>query len=189
MAELKYALSGRFIIDIDKDGYEREKVLESGVKLYLDPTYRPTWYAKTSGGVVATPKKSKVIKGDTLYFHYTAVEVPGAIEWLEDGLYLTVENDFAWFYQRGDDVECLNGRCAVVPHQPEQTDLGGGIMSMEKPLSRTQGTVLYHDDKELIGQKVFFHRRNAFINEINGQKVYVMFQNNIEGTLDEWLEE
>lgn len=70
---------GRFIVDIQRDAYNREMELGNGVKLYIDPSYKPTHHAKQEGVVYAPPRTSNINRGDLLFFHYTVIEMDGAL--------------------------------------------------------------------------------------------------------------
>lgn len=182
---------GRFIVDINRDAYNREIELNGGGVLYVDPTYRPTHYAKQEGVVYASPRGSKVGRGDRLFFHYTVIERDGAIAFIDGDTRCLVPEDTVFFVKRADSSiwESFNGFVAVVPHLLPEKLSGGLQLRPDGIASESQGTVLVHPNPEMVGQKVSFHSRNAFENRLDMKKVYVMHEDDIDATLVEWLEE
>ena len=191
ISKAKLASGRRFIVDIGRDPYEREKVLQNGSKLYLDPSYRPTHHAKTYGTVKATYRGSEVDNGDKVYFHYTCIEMEDAMQYIEGDTYLMVPADMCFFKVNANGLlTSLNDRVAILPHTKEPKMLTERLYSSQGPIkSERQGLVVCHPDNEMVGKKVFFHHRNAFENDVEGQKVYVMYAEAIHGILDDWLEE
>lgn len=180
----------RLIVDIGRDPYEREKVLENGSKLFLDPSYKPTWHAKIYGKVHASFRGSEVSSGDKLYFHYTCVEMEDAMQRIDDDNYLLVPSDMAFFkVDNAGKMASLNNKVAVLPYIHEPKMLTSLLHSLEQPRkSEIQGLVLCHPDEDMIGKKVFFHSRYAFENLIEGQEVYVMDADAIDGVLETWID-
>jgi hypothetical protein len=182
---------GRFIVDINRDAYNREIELKGGGVLYVDPSYRPTHYAKQEGVVYASPRGSKVGRGDRLFFHYTVIERNGAIAFIDGDTRCLVPEDTVFFVKRADSSiwESFNGYVAVVPHLLAEKLSGVIQLRPAGIVSESQGTVLVHPNPEMIGRKVSFHSRNAFENRLDAQKVYVMHEEDIDATLVDWLEE
>ena len=180
----------RYIVDIGRDPYEREKVLENGSKLFLDPSYRPTYYAKIYGKVHASYRGANVAKGDKVYFHYTCIEMEDAIQYIDGDNYLLVPSDMVFFSVGADGLlESQNNRVAVLPYLIEPEMLTQTLYSAKQPTkSETQGLVVCHPDRDMIGKKVFFHSRNSFENLVEGQEVYVMDADAIDGVLETWLD-
>jgi hypothetical protein len=182
---------GRFIVDINRDAYNREIELNGGGVLYVDPTYRPTHYAKQEGVVYASPRGSRVGRGDRLFFHYTVVEMEGSVAFIDDDTRCLVPEDSVFFVKRSDSSiwESFNGHVAVVPYKLPEKLSGGLKLRPEGLVSEKQGTVLVHPNPEMVGQKVTFHPRNAFENRLDMKSVYVMSEEDIDATLVDWLEE
>lgn len=182
---------GRFIVDIQRDAYNREMELGNGVKLYIDPSYKPTHHAKQEGVVYAPPRTSNINRGDLLFFHYTVIEMDGALAFIDGEEKCLVPEDSVFFVKRQNSLiwESFNDTVAVVPHTLPEKLSGGLKLRSEGIKSEKQGTVLVHPNREMVGQKVSFHPRCAFENRLGKRNVYVMREEDLDSELIDWLEE
>ena len=191
ISKAKLGTGCRFIVDVGRDPYTREKVLQNGSKLFLDPSYRPTWHAKIDGIVHAPYRGSDVERGEKLYFHYTCVEMDDSLQYVDGDLYLMVPSDLCFFAVSSNGrVRTLNSHIGILPYKEEPKVLSNGLYATSNAIkSEKQGLVIYHSDKSMVGKKVLFHPRNAFENEIEGQKLYVMQEDDLLAVIDDWLDE
>lgn len=65
-------MPNKILLRLDRK-YAEEIITEGGLKLYLDPSYRPEWNATVTGTVVANSKGSKIPTGTKVYFSYMVV--------------------------------------------------------------------------------------------------------------------
>lgn len=183
------SVRGTFIVDIGGQTHNTEVKLSGGQVLYIDPTYKPTFHAKTDGVVKGSYNGSPVEEGDTLYFYYTVVEREDSIKFIEGKWYAIVPEDMVFFYKRGERIYSLNSRVGIRRYKLPEKEIGGLKMARKKIYSENQGEVCIHPDPEMIGKKVWFHDRCAFENRINDEDIYVMVEDDITAVMSSYLPE
>jgi hypothetical protein len=183
------SVRGTFIVDIGGQTHNTEVELSNGHKLYLDPTYKPTFHAKTEGVVLGSYTGSDVQQGDTLYFYYTVVEREDTIQYIEGKWVAVIPEDMCFFFERNGAIRSLNGRIGVRKYQLPRKEIVGLQIAGLKAYSEKQGEVVIHPDSDMIGKKVMFHDRCAFENRIQKEDMYVMTTDDIEAVLTDWLPE
>ena len=130
-------LNNLVLIKIDKEFNNHIKFKESGVKLYIDPSYSKERHSTVTGEVVRLPSKlifndHKNINsmqwltsieleiGDKVWCNWTAFrkafDGKKSLSFVcEGGLYLLINYGDVIVSKRGDDIICLNGYCLVEP--------------------------------------------------------------------------
>jgi co-chaperonin GroES (HSP10) len=193
----------RVVVRVDKK-YQDEIDIGNGQKLYLDPSWKPEEHVTICGEVVAIPNskwcktftgdfiENELYVGDLIYFNYLTVDptnlIPG-----EKNLY-TVDLEMIFCYVRGGRITATSNHALIKPIRIKQPMRGKIYLSTPNSgVSKNRGVVKYlsppkkNSEKPEIarGDEVWFHERNAFENEIEGKKYYVMQQDIIEGKIYE----
>lgn len=165
----------------------------NGGKIYLDPSYRPEWNAFPYGTVHSTPLRDPYIsddfvcnvkKGDKLYLNYgVIVDESNCLE--QDGKeYWMVDYYQALAAVRDGEIIPVGEHILIEPIVEEVKHDTLIIPEMSKKKVTTKGKVFASNDPEIPnGSTVLFESRGMFENEIEGKKLFVMFNSNILGIL------
>lgn len=167
----------------------QDEVDFNGGKLWIDPTYRPEWNAFPYGTVVAAPEReiklsdefvSNVRVGDRLYFNYLVVTedenrfITGGQE------YWMVDYYHALAIVRDGKIIPVGDHILIEPIVEEMTNEFIVIPDSIKKVVKTEGKVFASNDPSIpVGAHVAFEERGMFENEIEGHKLFVMFNSNI----------
>jgi co-chaperonin GroES (HSP10) len=161
----------------------------NGGKIYLDPTYREEHNAFPYGTVVNPPKRNpflmeenfhyNVQAGDKLYVNYgVLMDLNNCIE--HDGEeYWMVDYYMALAVVRDGKIIPVGNHVLIEPIEEEVTS-SLIIPEMAKKKILTRGIVYSSNDPEIpVGRTVSFEERGMFENEIEGKKLFVMYNSNI----------
>lgn len=164
-------------------------------KIYLDGSYRPEWNAFKYGTVHSIPKKNEFITddfvynvqvGDKLYINYgvivdesNMIEHNGKEYWLVDYFQALATVRDGNIYPVGEHI-------LIEPIEEEVKHDFLIIPEMSKKRITKTGNVFSSNDPSIpVGSKVMFEERGMFENEIEGKKLFVMYNSNILGILNE----
>lgn len=182
----------KIIVTLEKKYVDEIQFLEG--KLYLDPTYRPEWNAFKYGTVHAIPKRNEFVSddfvynvevGDKLYINYgVIIDESNMIE--HDGQdYWLVDYFQALACVRDGNIYPVGEHILIEPIEEEVTHDFLVIPEMSKKRITKTGNVFGSNDPSIpVGSKVMFEERGMFENEIEGKKLFVMFNSNILGILN-----
>jgi co-chaperonin GroES (HSP10) len=163
-------------------------------KIYLDGSYRPEWNAFKYGTVHSIPKRNEFIAddfvynvevGDKLYINYgVIVDESNMIE--HDGMeYWLVDYFQALATVRGGSIYAVGEHILIEPIEEEVKHDFLIIPEMSKKRITKTGNVFSSNDPTIpVGSKVMFEERGMFENEIEGKKLFVMYNSNILGILN-----
>ena len=165
----------------------------NGGKIYLDPTYRPEWNAFPYGTVHSVPLRNPIISddfvfnveaGDKLYINYGVVGDPMNLIEHEGKEYWLVDYYMALARVRDGKIEPVGEHIMIEPIEEEVTSEHIIIPEMSKKKMLTRGKVFASNDPSIPkGAMVVYEERGQFENEIEGKKLFVMFNSNILGIL------
>lgn len=160
----------------------------NGGKIYLDPTFRPEWNAFPYGTVVSAPIRNVFVEddfvhnvrsGDRLYINYgVLMDESNRIE--HDGKeYWMVDYFMALAVVRDGDIHPVGSHVLIEPMVEEvKSSIVIPEMSRKKIVNR--GRVYASNDPQIrVGSIVGFEDRGMFENEIEGKKLFVMYNSNI----------
>lgn len=160
----------------------------NGGKIYLDPTYRPEWNAFPYGTVVSAPLKNVYIEedfvynvkaGDRLYINYgVLMDMANLIEY--DGQeYWLVDYFMALALVRDGAIRPVGCHILIEPMEGE-VESSIIIPDMSKKVTLSKGKVFASNDPAIKeGSIVGFEDKGMFENEIEGKKLFVMYNSNI----------
>lgn len=161
----------------------------NGGKLWVDPTYRPEWNAIPHGEVVAVPENPPSISedfvcnvkvGDKLYFNYLVVTDDNNRLLVDGKEYWMVDYYHALALVRDGKVIPVGEHILIEPIIEEMKNDFIIIPDSVKKVVKTEGKVFASNDTEIpVGAHVGFEDRGMFENEIEGNKLFVMFNSNI----------
>lgn len=186
----------RLAVKIEKK-YNDEVEFSNGEKLFLDVSWNPEHHVAICGEVVALPRgewckntrgekvKQELQIGDLAYFNYLTVDKDNLVT-DERNVYL-VDLEECFCYVRSGEITAVANHVLIEPDMIEEK-VGSIYVGVPKK-SEEEGYVRYisaplKDKEELglvIGDKVRFHDRNAFLNKIEGNEYYVMRQDDLLG--------
>jgi co-chaperonin GroES (HSP10) len=162
----------------------------NGGKIWYDHTYRPEWNAFPYGEVVSTPLRDpdmgpgffhNVEVGDKLYFNYGVVG--DEANHLGDNLWV-VDYFQALAVVRDGKVIPVGEHILITVEKEKIENRYLVIPEVYGERKMTQGVVYASNEKSIpVGSRVLFEERGMFENEIEGQKLYVMYNENILGIL------
>lgn len=157
----------------------------NGSKIYLDPTFRPEWNAFPYGEVHSVPLRNpnigpdfhyNVQAGDRLYVNY--VVLTDDSNHVEDDIW-SVDYYMALAAVRGDRIIPVGEHILIEPIV-EQMESSIVIPEMSKKIVVNRGKVFSSNDPEIPdGSTVSFEHVGMFENEIEGKKLFVMYNSNI----------
>lgn len=182
----------KILITLEKK-YQDELDFNGG-KIYLDPSYRPEWNAFQYGTVHSVPLRNQFVtddfvfnvkEGDKLYINYGVIidetnclEVDGQEYWLVDYFQ-------ALATVRGEDIIPVGEHILIEPIVEEVTHDTLIIPELAKKKITNKGKVFASNDPSIPnGSTVLFEERGMFENEIEGKKLFVMYNSNILGILN-----
>ena len=177
----------KIIVTIEKK-YHDELDFNGG-KIYLDPTYRPEWNAFPYGTVVAVPARNQFIAddfvynvqvGDKIYLNYGVIIDESNLIEHEGKEYWLVDYFMALAVVRDGQVFPVGEHILIEPMEEEVNHDFLVIPDMAKKKVLTRGKVFSSNDPEIPnGSIVSFEDMGMFENEIEGMKLFVMFNSNI----------
>lgn len=186
----------RLAVKIEKK-YNDEVEFSNGEKLFMDVSWNPEHHVTICGEVVALPRgewckntrgeliKQELQSGDLVYFNYLTVQEDNLVT-DERNVYL-VDLEECFCYVRSGEITAVANHVLIEPDMIEEK-VGSIYVGVPKK-SEDEGYVRHisaplKDKEELglvIGDKVRFHERNAFLNKIEGNEYYVMRQDDLLG--------
>lgn len=160
----------------------------NGGKLWKDTSYNPEWNVIPFGTVIAAPQKdfksdgfvSNVKDGDKLYFNYNVImDESNLIK--EDGKeYWMVDYFMALAVVREGKVYPVGEHILIEPIEEEVKSELLIIPETANKKVKTEGYVFASNDPEIpVGSLVGFEERGMFENQIEGKKLFVMYNSNI----------
>jgi co-chaperonin GroES (HSP10) len=161
----------------------------NGGKIYLDPTYRKEWNAFQYGTVHSVPLRDVKISddfvcnvevGDKLYLNYgVIVDETNCLEY--DGKeYWQVDYFQALAAVRDGKVYPVGQHILIEPIVEEVTSNVIVIPEMSRKKIVNRGKVYASNDPSIPeGATVSFEEMGMFENEIEGKKLFVMYNSNI----------
>lgn len=173
----------RIIVSVEKRFNDHTK---SGI--YIDTTFKPEHHVVISGLVLSVAKRlpkdfktsgfyDTVEVGDTLYFHYLVVLDPDCH--IGEDLYI-VEYMQALATVRDGKVYPVGEHILIEPIEEEVTHDTLIIPDMAKKFEPNRGRVFASNDPSIpVGAIVEFDEHGKFENEIEGKRLFVMFNSNI----------
>lgn len=177
----------KIIISIEKR--YQDEVDFNGGKLWVDPTYRPEWNAFPYGIVVAAPEHPlfvsddfvyNVKKGDKLYFNYLVVTDDNNMFINDNKQYWMVDYFHALAVVRDGKIIPVGEHILIEPMYDELNNDFIIIPDSVKKVVKKEGKVFASNDPEIpAGAHVAFEERGMFENEIEGHKLFVMYNSNI----------
>jgi co-chaperonin GroES (HSP10) len=166
----------------------------NGGKIYLDPTYRPEWNAFPYAEVVSSPLRNPnmvgdfyytVQDGDKLYINYGVVNDPDNLIQHDGQEYWLVDYFMAMATVRDGKVIPVGEHILIEPIEEEVSSSMIVIPEMSRKKIVNRGKVFASNDPEIPeGSTVMFEEVGMFENEIEGKKLFVMFNSNILGILN-----
>lgn len=167
----------------------------NGGKIYLDPTYRPEWNAFPYGTVVASPMRNpnlpiqdfhyNVKDGDRLYLNYGVVNDPSNLIEHDGKEYWMVDYFMALAVVRDGNIIPVGEHILIEPIEEEVSNDHIIIPEMSRKKIVNRGKVFASNDESIpVGSTVMFEEQGMFENEIEGRKLFVMFNSNILGILN-----
>jgi len=187
-------------VKVDKK-YRDEIITKSGVKLYVDTTYRPEWHVTMKGEVVAIPEKltdqyfemkgivPEVEVGDIAYFNYLVVDTVNEVK-VGDQVFYKVDYPSIFAYMRNGELNMVGSWVFVRPYIEQKEEKVGSLYlpEMLKSEERKDMGIIYKIGKPLThehdlglksGDKILFKRIAAFEIDVEGEKYYCMKQSRI----------
>lgn len=178
----------RIIIRLEKT--HNEEVDFNGGKLWLDTSYKPQENVFPYAEVVAVPERDPVFSddfvcnvqiGDRLYFNYGIVEDRN--NYLGDNLWLVDYYQALAVVRDGKIIPV--GEHILVEVEEEEVKSTLIIPDSCKKKKKTEGRVFASNDPSIpVGEVVMFEERGMFENKIEGNSLYVMYNENILGILN-----
>jgi co-chaperonin GroES (HSP10) len=178
----------RIIIRLEKT--HQEEIDFNGGKLWLDTSYKPQENVFPYAEVVATPERDPYLSddfvcnvqvGDRLYFNYGIVE--DTTNFLGDNLWV-IDYYQALAVVRGGKIIPV-GEHILIEVEEEEVKSTLIIPETAKKKRKTQGRVFASNDESIpAGSVVMFEERGMFENKIEGNNLYVMYNENILGILN-----
>jgi co-chaperonin GroES (HSP10) len=173
----------RIIVSVEKRFNDETK---SG--LYVETSFKPEHHVVISGQVIATAKRlpkeftasgfyDTVEVGDRLYFHYLVV--------LDPDCHLGEDRYIVDYFQalatvRNDKVYAVGEHILIEPMEEEVTHSTLIIPEMSKKRELNCGRVFASNDPTIPeGSIVEFDAHGKFENEIEGHRLFVMYNSNI----------
>jgi co-chaperonin GroES (HSP10) len=163
----------------------QDEVDFNGGKMYIDPSYRPEWNAFPYGEVHSVPLRNPFISddfhcnvqvGDRLYVNYVVLTDDSNHV---DGDIWCVDYYMALAAVRGDKVIPVGEHILIEPIVEEKKSTIE-IPEMSKKIVVNRGKVFSSNDPEIPnGSTVSFEHVGMFENEIEGKKLFVMYNSNI----------
>lgn len=163
----------------------------NGGKIYLDPSYRPEWNAFPYGTVHSIPLKNlyvtddfvyNVLPGDRIYINYGVVNDESNMLVHDGNEYWMVDYFMALAVVRDEKIIPVGEHILVEPIEEEISSGFIVIPEMAKRKVLTRGKVFASNDPTIpAGALVEFEEHGMFENEIEGRKLFVMFNSNIIG--------
>jgi co-chaperonin GroES (HSP10) len=183
----------KIIVTLEKKYVDELDFLDK--KIYLDPTYQPEWNAFKYGNVHSIPKRNDFVSndfvynveiGDKLYINYgVIIDESNMIEHDREEYWL-VDYFQALAVARDGKIFPVGEHILIEPIEEEVTHEFLIIPEMSKKRITKTGNVFASNDPAIpVGSKVMFEERGMFENEIEGKKLFVMFNSNILGILNE----
>lgn len=179
----------KIYVTVDKKYQDEIKL--TAITLYKDTTFEPEWNVTTFGTVHSLPKRVEtkwaendfqvnVKVGDKLYFNYqTLLDENNCIEH-EGQEYWAVEYFQALAVVRDGEIIPVGSHILVEPIDEEVTHSFLYIPELAQKKETNRGKVFKSNLAEIpTGSIVEYDPVGKFENEIEGKKLYVMFNSNI----------
>ena len=179
----------KIIIKLEKTHIEELDF--NGGKIWFDPTYNPEHNVVPFGYVHSVPKRNprfdqhdfvyNVQVGDKLYFNYGVVG--DKHNYLGDGLWI-VDYYMALAVSRAGELIPVGEHILVEPIIETVTNNTIIIPESHNKVKATRGVVAASNEPAIpVGSEVIFQKRGMFENDIEGKKLYVMYNDNVMGII------
>ena len=182
----------KIIVTLEKKYVDEIDFLDK--KIYLDPTYQPEWNAFKYGTVHSIPKRNQFVSddfvfnvevGDRLYINYGVIIDESNLIENEGQEYWLVDYFQALACVRDGKIIPVGEHILIEPIEEEVKNNFLIIPEMSKKKITKTGNVFASNDPSIpLGSKVAFEERGMFENEIEGKKLFVMYNSNILGILN-----
>lgn len=182
-------------IIITVDSKFTEELDFNGGKIYLDPTYRPEHNAIPYGWVHSVPLRNPFIEegfvynvevGDKLYVNYGVIVDDSNIIDLNGKDYHLVDYFFALATVRDGEIYPVGEHILIEPIEEEVKNEFIIIPEMSRKKIGNFGRVFASNDPEIPkGALVAFEENGKFENVIEGKKLFVMYNSNIQYVIKE----
>lgn len=167
----------------------QDEVDFNGGKIYLDPSFRPEWNAFPYGTVHSTPLRNVFITddfvynvqvGDKLYFNFVVVIDESNLIEHKGEEYWAVDYFQALAVVRDGKIIPVGEHILIEPIVEEVKHDTIIIPEMSRKKTLSKGRVYGSNDPEIPNSSIVsFEERGMFENEIEGKKLFVMFNSNI----------
>jgi co-chaperonin GroES (HSP10) len=209
------APSGKVFVKISKR-FNDEIVTESGIRLFVDTTWRPEWNTVIHGEVVSIPHKlgrqfenvgicPEVQVGDKIYFSWMVTLKKDRLFEVEEedgsySQYWVVDYFHIWCVVRNEQVIMIGGKVLVEPITEVKEEKYGSIIipdAYRKEKLLMKG-ILRHIGEPVEGSPyldvepgdvVYFPKNCAFVNEVEGVEYYLFDQYYLDAKEDQCREE
>ncbi len=177
------------IVRVEKDFVEELDF--NGTKIYLDPSFRPEHNAYPYGYVVSVPEHNPKMDGftfnaqpgDKVYINFGVIM--DRDNRLEDNLY-SVDDYNALAIVRDGVIMATGEHILIEPMDEEVTGEFVIIPDHLKTKDALKGRVIASNDPEIPnGALVAFEENGMFENTIEGKRMFVMYNSNIQFIYDE----
>lgn len=176
----------KIIITIEKKF--NDELSFNGSKIFLDTSFNPEWNVIPYGIVHSVPLRDldvdgfvcNVEVGDKLYFNYNVVMDDSNLIEHDGQEYWLVDYYMALAVSRDGVIIPVGEHILIEPIVEEVTHDFLIIPELAKKIVTDRGKVFASNDPEIpVGSVVEFDPVGKFENEIDGHKLFVMFNNNI----------
>lgn len=197
-----------FLVVRVKEKYKETVTTESGVKLFIDTTFRPEWHVTMEGECVITPDKlsdqyfevkgiSPDVKvGDKVYFNYLCVDEANEID-VDGEILYKVDYPAVFGYKRDGEINMIGSWVFVKPFKEDKGEKIGSLIlpeMMRKETHKDMGVVwkigkpLKHELELSLkeGDKILFRQKAAFPNQVENTEVYCMKQSQIMAKISDF---
>ena len=196
------APAGKVFVKISKR-FNDEIVTESGIRLFVDTSWKPEWNTVIHGEVVSIPHKMgrqfenlgimpQVEVGDKIYFSWMVTLKKDRLFEVEEedgsmSQYWVVDYFHIWCTVRDGQVTMIGGKVLVEPITEQKEDKIGSIIVPDayRKSKLVKKGILRHIGEPIEGEPyldvepgdvVYFPENCAFINEIEGVEYYLFGQ-------------
>lgn len=209
------APAGKVFVKIGKR-FQDEIVTPSGIRLFIDPTWKPEWNVCIHGEVVSIPHKlgrqlenrgiyPDVQVGDKIYFSWMVTLKKDRLFEVEEedgsfSQYWVVDYFHIWCAVRNEQIIMIGGKLLVEIITEVKEEKIGSIIIPEayRKQKLVKKGILRHIGEPLEGEPylnvepgdvVYFPEKCAFINEIEGTEYYLFDQLYLDAKEDKCREE
>jgi len=163
---------------------------DSGVEIYVDTSFEPTFSAKDSAHVYSVGKKTIIPCGATAYVDYMVHTQSDnkALLRNDDGVYYMAEEKDVFLWEKGNKAQTIGNWIVVEMDEKESLSTKSVIIMPEKK-QETYGTVRFVNDKLendfglKVGDKVMVNEKYNYAFQYKGKELMrVDFNIGLHGT-------